>query len=194
MADITYGPTWAGFLFLAAVIDFSPTGGRMVDVGQPEHRARMRALKMTVTRQRPASVVAHHSDQGCQYSSYDFAKACQAVGVERSMGSVGDCYDNVIAECFLATLECELIERSVSGTATRLGRRSSNTSSVATTPGGATARSGTSAQPSSSGVGGLRLHRQCCMTRRTGVRHTRVTPLPQASDQMRRPLCRAGRA
>jgi putative transposase len=48
-----------------------------------------------------------------QYTSYDFAKACRAAGVERSMGSVGDCFDNAMAESFFATLECELIDRSV---------------------------------------------------------------------------------
>ncbi len=48
-----------------------------------------------------------------QYTSYDFAQACRAAGVERSMGSVGDCFDNAMAESFFATLECELIDRSV---------------------------------------------------------------------------------
>jgi len=48
-----------------------------------------------------------------QYTSYDFAKACRAAGVDRSMGSVGDCFDNAMAESFFATLECELIDRSV---------------------------------------------------------------------------------
>ena len=45
-----------------------------------------------------------------QYTSYDFARACRAAGVERSMGSVGDCYD-AMAESFFATLECELLDR-----------------------------------------------------------------------------------
>jgi putative transposase len=72
-----------------------------------------RALQMAVGRRRPDRVVVHHSDQGCQYTSYDFARACRAAGVERSMGSVGDCYDNALAESFFATLECELIDRGV---------------------------------------------------------------------------------
>ena len=48
-----------------------------------------------------------------QYTSYEFARACRAAGVERSMGSVGDCFDNAMAESFFATLECELLDRSV---------------------------------------------------------------------------------
>jgi putative transposase len=62
---------------------------------------------------RPNTVVIHHSDQGCQYTSYDFAKSCRVAGVERSMGSVGDCFDNAMAASFFATLECELIDRGV---------------------------------------------------------------------------------
>jgi len=48
-----------------------------------------------------------------QFTSYDFARSCRAVGVTRTMGSVGDYYDNVMAESFFATLECELLDRSV---------------------------------------------------------------------------------
>ena len=48
-----------------------------------------------------------------QYTSYDFAKARRAAGVERSKGSVGDCYENSMAESFFATLERELVDRTV---------------------------------------------------------------------------------
>ena len=51
-----------------------------------------------------------HSDQGTQYTSIAFGKRCRAFGVRPSMGSVGDCYDNAMAESFFATLECECIE------------------------------------------------------------------------------------
>ena len=51
-------------------------------------------------------------DESAQYASYDFAKACKAAHVTRSMGSVGDCFDNAMAESFFATLECELLDRS----------------------------------------------------------------------------------
>ena len=53
----------------------------------------------------------HHSDHGCQYTSLLFGERCQAAGIRCSMGSVGDCYDNAMAESFFATLECELLAR-----------------------------------------------------------------------------------
>ena len=55
--------------------------------------------------------VIHHSDQGSQYTSLDFGKRCKEMGVRPSMGSVGDTYDNAMAESFFASLECELIDR-----------------------------------------------------------------------------------
>jgi len=114
VADITYVPTWVGFLFLAVVLDVftrKVVGWSMAANQNTELVTK--ALKMAVSRQRPAGVVVHHSDQGCQYTSYDFATACKAAGMKRSMGSVGDCYDNAMAESFFAILECELIDRSV---------------------------------------------------------------------------------
>ena len=112
VADITYVPTWAGFVFLAVVLDvFSRrVVGWSMSANQRTELV-TNALRMAVARRRPKEVVMHHSDQGCQYTSYDFARACRAAGVERSMGSVGDCYDNAMAESFFATLECELLDR-----------------------------------------------------------------------------------
>ena len=94
VADITYVPTWAGFLFLATVLDVftrQVVGWSMSSNQNTELVTR--ALQMAVRRRRPTGVVVHHSDQGCQYTSYDFARACRAARVERSMGSVGDCFD-----------------------------------------------------------------------------------------------------
>ena len=71
---------------------------------------RLDALQMAVT-QRRARRVIHHSDQGCQRTSLAFGLRCQAAGVRPSMGSVGDAYDNAMAESFFATLECELLDR-----------------------------------------------------------------------------------
>ena len=66
---------------------------------------------MATSQRRPPSVVIHHSDQGCQYTSIAFGKRCEQLGVRPSMGSVGDAYDNAMAESFFATLECELLDR-----------------------------------------------------------------------------------
>ena len=76
----------------------------------PQARLVLDALDMAVGQRRPASVI-HHSDQGCQYTSFAFGERCRQWGVAPSMGSVGDCYDNAMAESFFATLECELLDR-----------------------------------------------------------------------------------
>ena len=49
--------------------------------------------------------------ESTQYTSVDFGKRCKEMGVRPSMGSVGDAYDNAMAESFFASLECELIDR-----------------------------------------------------------------------------------
>ena len=111
VADITYIPTWAGFLYLAVVIDaFSR---RVVGWAMQNHLRSalvLQALEMAYGQRRPGDVV-HHSDQGTQYTSIAFGMRCQEMGVRHSMGSVGDCFDNAMAESFFATLECEPLER-----------------------------------------------------------------------------------
>ena len=111
VADITYVPTWAGFLYLAIVLDaFSR---RIVGWAMATHLKTelvLDALEMALTQRRPEGVI-HHSDHGCQYTSIAFGKRCGEMGVRPSMGSVGDAYDNAMAESFFATLECELLNR-----------------------------------------------------------------------------------
>ena len=68
------------------------------------------ALNMAVTTRKPADVV-HQSDEDIQYTSLAFGFRCKEKGVRPSTGSVGDAYDNTIAEAFFATLECELLDR-----------------------------------------------------------------------------------
>jgi putative transposase len=68
------------------------------------------ALNMAVVTRQPQAVI-HHSDQGSQYTSLVFGQRCQEMGIQMSMGSVGDAYDNAMAESFFASLECELIKR-----------------------------------------------------------------------------------
>jgi putative transposase len=112
VADITYIPTWAGFLFLAVVLDACTR--RVVGWAMATHlrtQLVLDALEMALSQRRPREVV-HHSDQGSQYTSLAFGQRCRQAGVRPSMGSVGDCYDNAMCESFFATLECELIDRS----------------------------------------------------------------------------------
>jgi putative transposase len=69
------------------------------------------ALDMAVWYRRPATGLIHHSDHGCQYPSLLFGQRSQDLGIQWSMGSVGDCFDNAMVESFFATLECELLAR-----------------------------------------------------------------------------------
>lgn len=112
VADITYVPTWVGFLYLAVVLDV--WSRKIIGWAMATHlRTSLvtAALDMAIAQRSPTSVI-HHSDQGCQYTSIEFGKRCREAGVRPSMGSVGDCYDNALCESFFATLECELIDRS----------------------------------------------------------------------------------
>jgi putative transposase len=112
VADMTYIPTLAGFLFLAVVLDVWSRkivgwamSSRMVT------QIVLDALAMALEQRRPATGVIHHSDQGSQYTSIEFGRRCREAGVRPSMGSIGDCYDNAMCESFFATLECELLDR-----------------------------------------------------------------------------------
>ena len=111
VADITYIPTWTGFLYLAVVLDaFSRriVGWAMgTDLRTP---LVLDALNMALGQRRPRDVI-HHSDQGSQYTSIAFGLRCKEAKVRPSMGSVGDAYDNAMCESFFATLECELLTR-----------------------------------------------------------------------------------
>ena len=109
VADITYVPTMAGFLYLAVVIDVFSR--RVVGWAMATHMRKelvVDALDMAIYRRRPKQVI-HHSDQGSQYTSIAFGKRCELFGVLPSMGSVGDCFDNAMCESFNAALECELL-------------------------------------------------------------------------------------
>ena len=111
VADITYVPTLAGFLYLAIVLD--AWSRKIVGWSMANHlRAELvlDAMEMAVGQRRPKDVI-HHSDQGSQYTSVAFGKRCGEAGVRPSMGSVGDAYDNAMAESFFSTLEAELLSR-----------------------------------------------------------------------------------
>jgi putative transposase len=112
VADITYVPTWVGFGYLATVLDVFSR--RIVGWAFANHmRADLvvDAIDMAVQIRRPLPGVIHHSDHGGQYVSRDFERRCRRAGITISMGSVGDCFDNSMAESFFATLECELIDQ-----------------------------------------------------------------------------------
>ena len=112
IADITYVPTRQGFLYLAVILDVFSR--RVVGWSMADHLQTalvVGALEMAMWNRCPAAGLIHHSDHGCQYTSLLFGERCQTVGIRCSMGSVGDCFENAMAESFFATLECELIAR-----------------------------------------------------------------------------------
>ncbi len=116
VADITYIPTWMGFLYLAVVLDvFSRrvVGWAMTDgspLGSMRAELVVDALDMAIARRRPEAGVIHHSDHGSQYTSLTFGQRLHDAGILASRGSQGDCYDNALMESFFATLECELLD------------------------------------------------------------------------------------
>ncbi len=112
LADLKEVETGEGKLYLAAVTDcFSR---RVVGWAMEAHmRAELvvEALELALARRRPQAGVVHHSDHGSQYTSLAFGRHCREAGIAKSMGSVGDCYDNALAESVWATLTKELLCR-----------------------------------------------------------------------------------
>ncbi len=139
VADITYVPTWEGWLFLAVVVDaFSRrcVGSSMRNDLQAD--LVVDALRMAVTRRKPTGGVVHHSDSGSQYTSLAFGATLRDSGVMASMGSRGDAYDNAAAESFMATIKRSSSTADASRPKTRRDSPSSAMSSASTTPSGGT--------------------------------------------------------
>jgi putative transposase len=112
VADFTYVPIDTGFLYLSIVLDVFSR--RIVGWSMREDMTVelvSEALRMALLQRDASAGLIHHSDQGSQYTSDDFARLCERAGISVSMGSVGDAYDNAMAESFFATLKCELIHQ-----------------------------------------------------------------------------------
>lgn len=114
LGDITYIPTDEGWMYLSSVLD--ACSRRLLGWSLADHMrtdlvadALDAAVGQRGGRRHTAGVV-FHSDHGSQYTSGDFAKLCRRLGVTQSMGSVGDSYDNAMAESFWASLKRELID------------------------------------------------------------------------------------
>lgn len=113
VADITYLPTAAGFLYLATVLD--AWSRRVVGWSMAPHLRTelvLDALNAAVTARRPGPGLVFHSDRGTQYTSLALGTRLAEAGIVPSMGSPGSAYDNALAESFFASLETELIDRS----------------------------------------------------------------------------------
>lgn len=111
-ADVTYLSTWAGWLYLAVVLDVASRRVIGWAMGPSfAHELPLAALTMARQTRRPAPGALHHSDQGRQYGSAAYRAALVAAGLTASMSRRGDCWDNAVVETFFATLKTELIHR-----------------------------------------------------------------------------------
>jgi transposase InsO family protein len=109
--DITYIPTWEGWLYLATVIDIASR--RIVGFAMAEHlRAALAcdALTNAIAARDPAPGVIFHADRGCQYTSSDYALLAGDLAVRLSTGRTGQCWDNALAESFFASLKGECLD------------------------------------------------------------------------------------
>jgi putative transposase len=112
VADITQHETGEGWLYVAAILDaFSR---RVVGWSMADHlRAELvlQALEMAIGHRHPGPGLVHHSDHGSQYTSLAFGRRLEEAGILGSMGTVGDAFDNAVAESFWASLQTELLDR-----------------------------------------------------------------------------------
>ena len=114
VADITYVATWAGFVYVAFVID---TYARRIVGWRASRTAHasfvLDALEQALHDRRPAhrGGLIHHSDRGSQYVSIKYTERLAEAGIEPSVGSVGDSYDNALAETINGLYKAEVIHR-----------------------------------------------------------------------------------
>jgi putative transposase len=111
LADVTYIATQAGWLYLAAVLDLHSRRivGWAMDEQMPDTLTQ-RALQMALGQRQPkAHRLLHHSDRGSQYTSDDYQRRLAQHGIQVSMSSTGNCYDNAPMESFFAQLKTELV-------------------------------------------------------------------------------------
>lgn len=114
VGDVTYIPTWQGWLYLATVIDCHTKA--VVGYAMAEHykTSLVAAAIDAAARTYPlAEDVIFHSDRGSNYTSTEFATKLAALGITQSVGRTGSCFDNALAESFFATLKNELVHRTV---------------------------------------------------------------------------------
>jgi transposase InsO family protein len=114
LSDFTYVATWAGFVYVALVIDAFArkiVGWRVSRSMQAQFV--LDALEQALHDRRPAegTGLIHHSDRGAQYVSIKYTERLADAGIEPSVGSVGDSYDNALAETVVGLFKTEVIHR-----------------------------------------------------------------------------------
>ena len=114
VSDFTYVATWAGFVYVAFVID---TYARRIVGWRASRTAHasfvLDALEQALHDRRPmrGGGLVHHSDRGSQYVSIKYTERLAEAGIEPSVGSVGDSYDNALAETINGLYKAEVIHR-----------------------------------------------------------------------------------
>lgn len=111
-SDFTYVATWQGFVHVAFVVD--AFARRIVGwrVSRTAHAGfALDALKQAVRQRQPGAGLVHHSGRGSQYLSIRYTECLAEAGIEPSVGSVGDSYDNALAETINGLFTAELIHR-----------------------------------------------------------------------------------
>jgi transposase InsO family protein len=112
VADLTYVATWAGFVYVAFIIDVfsrSIVGWRVSNSLRSD--LALDALEQALHARAPDERLVHHSDRGVQYLSIRYTERLAEAGIERSVGSVGDSYDNALAETINGLYKTEVIRR-----------------------------------------------------------------------------------
>jgi transposase InsO family protein len=115
VGDITYIRTWEGWLYLATVLDCFTK--QIIGYAMADHMRtslvtdalQMAARNMDIRR----GITIFHSDRGCQYTSQEFADFTDNLGIRRSLGRTGTCYDNAWAESVNGTIKVERVNRTV---------------------------------------------------------------------------------
>jgi transposase InsO family protein len=114
VGDITYIPTWEGWLYLATVIDCATR--KVVGWAMDDHYRTpliTTAIEMAARNLDLPAYAAFHSDRGSNYTSGDFAAVLQRLGIRQSVGRTGICFDNALAESFNAAVKVERVHRTV---------------------------------------------------------------------------------
>jgi len=112
VADFTYVATWTGFVYVAFVIDVFARriiGWRVACSMRAE--LVLDALEQAIWSRSGIEGVVHHSDRGCQYLSIRYSERLAEAGAQPSVGSVGDSYDNALAETIIGLYKTEVIHR-----------------------------------------------------------------------------------
>ena len=112
VADLTYVATWRGFVYVAFVIDvfarrivgWRASSARRTDLA-------LDALEQAIWSRSATEGLVHHSDRGAQYLSIRYTERLAEAGMEPSVGSVGDSYDNALAESVIGLFKTEVIRR-----------------------------------------------------------------------------------